>query len=427
MYDWSNSVYNLVITTTFFPAYFIGVTENKANNDYVNFMGINVLNSALYDYALAFAFLLVAFTLPILSSIADSRGNKKNFLRFFCYIGALGCSALYFFSPAKIGSGYLEYGVICFIIATIGYSGGLVFYNSYLPEIAAVEDRDRISARGYAFGYIGSVILQLIGFALVLLKPFGLTEAGAVLTTFLLVGIWWCSFAQITFRILPNPPAKTQAKGNIFKDGFVELKKVYAQVRKMPVLKTYLRAFFFYSMGVQTVMLAATIFGKKELHMENSMLIFTVVVIQIVAILGAWIMAKLSSKYGNFKVLIATVLLWIVVCTGAYFTYTQNQFFILAGLVGLVMGGIQSLSRSTYAKLIPETTDTTSFFSYYDVTEKLAVVIGTFTFGIIDHLSSMRNSVLMLIVFFTIGLLWLFSALNKERKLALESKTNAVA
>lgn len=424
MYDWANSVYNLVITTTFFPAYFVGITKNEATNDYVNFFGLNVLNSSLYTYALSFANLLVVLCLPILSSIADTRGNKKGFLRFFCTIGALGCSSLFFFRESMIGAWYLEYGVICFVIATLGYSGGLVFYNSYLPEIAPVEDRDRVSARGYAYGYIGSVILQLVGFFLVAVKPFGIDTTTAITLTFLLVGIWWFSFAQITFKRLPSHFAKDQPKGNIFKDGFVELKKVYFQVRKMPVLKTYLRAFFFYSMGVQTVMLAATIFGKKELQMEDQMLIFTVVVIQLVAILGAWAMAKFSEKFGNFKVLIAVVLLWVCVCTGAYFTHTQTQFFILAGLVGLVMGGIQSLSRSTYAKLIPVTKDTTSFFSYYDVTEKLAIVIGTFSFGFIEQVTqSMRNSVLVLIVFFSIGLIWLFSALLKQRKLAVESQT----
>ncbi|UYQ93300.1 MFS transporter [Chitinophaga horti] len=428
MYDWANSVYNLVITTTFFPAYFVGITKNPATNDYVNFFGFNVLNSALYTYALSFANLLIVFCLPILSSIADTRGNKKGFLRFFCTLGAIGCSAMFFFSKDTIGPWYLEYGVICFILATLGYSGGLVFYNSYLPEIAPVKDRDRVSARGYAFGYVGSVILQLVGFALVALQPFGISTGMAITITFLLVGIWWFSFAQVTFRVLPSHVAKDKAKGNIFRDGFTELKKVYRQVGTMPVLKTYLRAFFFYSMGVQTVMLAATIFGKKELQMEDKMLIFTVVVIQIVAILGAWAMARASEKYGNFKVLIFTVALWVCVCTGAYFTHTQTQFFILAGLVGLVMGGIQSLSRSTYAKLIPETKDTASFFSYYDVTEKLAIVIGTFSFGFIEQMtSSMRNSVLVLIVFFSIGLLWLFSALHKQRKLAAASQTTVGA
>lgn len=415
MYDWANSVYNLVITTTFFPIYFIGVTEAKFGGDIVNFFGYSIKNSVLFDYSLSFAYLLIAISLPILSSIADTRGNKKNFLRFFCYVGAISCGALFYFTKDNI-----EYGTICFILAAIGYCGGLVFYNSYLPEIAPIEYRDRVSARGYSFGYIGSVLLQLIGFAIVLIKPFGIDEAMAVRITFLLVGIWWLGFAQISFKRLPKSlPAVDQHSKNVFTEGFIELKKVYAQVRVMPVLKRYLRAFFFYSMGVQTVMMVATIFASKELKMESSNLIACVVLIQLVAILGAWGMARLSERYGNFNILILTVLLWIGVCLCAYFVQTEMQFYLLAVLVGLVMGGIQSLSRSTYAKLIPETKDTTSFFSYYDVTEKFAIVIGLFSFGWIDHISgNMRNSVLVLIGFFSIGLIWLFSALDKQRRLA---------
>ena len=415
MYDWANSVYNLVITTTFFPIYFIGVTEAKFGGDIVSFFGYSIKNSVLFDYALSFAYLLIAISLPILSSIADTRGNKKSFLRFFCYVGAISCGALYYFTKDNI-----EYGTICFILAAIGYCGGLVFYNSYLPEIASIEYRDRVSARGYSFGYIGSVLLQLIGFAIVLIKPFGIDDAMAVRITFLLVGIWWLGFAQISFKRLPKSlPAVDQHSKNVFTEGFIELKKVYAQVRVMPVLKRYLRAFFFYSMGVQTVMMVATIFASKELKMESSNLIACVVLIQLVAILGAWGMARLSERYGNFHILILTILLWIGVCLCAYFVQTEMQFYLLAVLVGLVMGGIQSLSRSTYAKLIPETKDTTSFFSYYDVTEKFAIVIGLFSFGWIDHISgSMRNSVLVLIGFFSIGLIWLFSALDKQRRLA---------
>ncbi|WP_111598495.1 MFS transporter [Chitinophaga skermanii] len=415
MYDWANSVYNLVITTTFFPVYFLAQTHNKeTNSDIVNFFGWQVKNSSLYDYAVAFAFLLVAISTPILSSIADSRGNKMRFLKFFCYLGGLSCSALFFFKMDAA----VEYGVICFILATIGWCGGLVFYNSYLPEIAPVEDRDRVSARGFSLGYVGSVILQIIGFVLVAFEPFGLKGEWPVLVTFLLVGIWWIGFAQITFRTLPPSAPAEEQQGSIFRDGFIELKKVYAQVRQLPVLKRYLRAFFFYSMGVQTVMLAATIFGSKLLNLPSTNLIIVIVVIQVVAILGAWGMARLSGIFGNFKVLIATVILWIIVCIAAYFTYTENQFYGLAVLVGLVMGGIQSLSRSTYAKLIPETRDTTSFFSYYDVTEKIGIVLGMFSFGLIDQMYSMRHSVLILTAYFAVGLLFLFAALLKQSKLA---------
>lgn len=416
MYDWANSVYNLVITTTFFPIFYLGTTHAKFNGDDVTFFGGTLKNSVLYDYVLSAAYLIIAISLPILSSIADTRGNKKNFLRFFCYLGSFACASLFFFDNAP-----LEIGMLSVMLAAIGFWGGLVFYNSYLPEIAAPEYQDRVSARGFSFGYLGSVLMQLIGFALVTFLPFGIKDSTqAVEITFLLVGIWWFGFAQITFNRLPaSKPAISEHTGSVFKDGFIELKKVYAQVRVMPVLKRFLRAFFFYSMGVQTVMMVAVIFASVELKMESTNLIICVVLIQLVAIVGAWGMARLSGRFGNFKVLIATVLLWIGVCINAYYITTETQFYVLAMAVGLVMGGIQSLSRSTYAKLIPETRDTASFFSYYDVTEKMAIAIGVFSFGYIEHMTNnMRTSVLVLIGFFTIGLIWLFSALQKQRRLA---------
>ncbi|MGE7777517.1 MFS transporter [Chitinophaga sp. NPDC101104] len=424
MYDWANSVYNLVITTTFFPLYFISITNAEFGGDVVDFFGWKLKNSVLYDYALAFAYLLIAFAMPILGSIADTRGNKKNFLRFFTYLGGLSCMAFFTFTTHSS----LELAVLYFVLATVGYCGGLVFYNSYLPEIAPIELRDRVSARGYSFGYIGSVLLQIIGFALVLgFDAMQLPGDLAPRITFLLVGLWWIGFAQIPFVRLPkSQPSIEDHKGSVFSDGFAELKKVYAQVRRMPVLKRFLRGFFFYSMGVQTVMMVATIFGLKELKMPQTNLIGCVVIIQLVAVLGAWGMARLSERYGNFRIIMLTVLLWIGICLAAYFMTTETQFYFLAVGVGLVMGGIQSLSRSTYAKLIPETRDTASFFSYYDVTEKISIVIGLFSFGYIEHLTGdMRTSVLVLTGFFLIGLLWVFSALQKQRSLAAAEKSAA--
>ncbi len=426
MYDWANSVYSLVITTTFFPIYFIASTAaaNPGNGDEVYFFGRSFLNSALYNYAIAGAYLLIALAYPILTSIADTRGMKKQFMRFFCYLGGTGCALLYFFTGDNV-----EYGVLFFMIGAIGFSGSLVFYNAYLPEIAAEPDRDRISARGFSFGYIGSVLLQLIGFALVVLMPGKEDMASRI--TFLLVGIWWIGFAQISFRGLPRQERiLVQGNKGIFTDGFREMRNVYRQVRHMPVLKRFLRGFFFYSMGVQTVMLAATLFGSKLLGLDQTKLIITIVLIQLVAILGAWAMSRLSAVFGNFRVLIGVVFVWILICIAAYYTaYEKEQggdpemlFYGLAAAVGLVMGGIQSLSRSTYAKLMPETKDTASFFSYYDFTEKVAIVIGIFTFGYIEELTAasggMKNSVLALIVFFVIGIIWLYSALKKQQQKA---------
>ncbi|MBV4358122.1 MFS transporter [Pinibacter aurantiacus] len=408
MYDWANSVYNLVITTTFFPIYFTSVTD-----EHVTFLGRTFVNSSLYDYTLSVAYLFIALLYPILTSIADTKGNKINFMKFFCYMGSIGCACLYFFTKDN-----LWFGIICFMLAAMGYVGSLVFYNAYLPEIAAPEDQDRVSAKGFSMGYIGSVLLQLIGFALVMMMKGN--EGFATRITFLLVGIWWISFAQITFSALPKVNKESVKKINIFTDGFNEVKKVYGEIKKMPVLKRFLRGFFFYSMGVQTVMLAATLFGSKLLGLPAPKLIATIVIIQLVAIPGAIMMSRLSAVYGNIKVLMGVVFFWIGICVAAYYTAEFKEgggnpeygFYGLAVAVGLVMGGIQSLSRSTYSKLMPETKDTASYFSYYDLTEKIAIVIGMFSFGFIDEVFGMKNSVLALTVFFVIGLVWLYSALK---------------
>lgn len=426
MYDWANSVYNLVITTTFFPIYFLGVTKSAFGEDKVPFLGMTFKNSALYDFTLVFAYLSIALMLPILSSIADSRGNKKKFMQFFCYLGGFACMGLFWFEGSN-----LIWGLTCFILAVIGFSGSLVFYNSYLPEIAALEDRDKVSARGFMMGYLGSVILQLIGFGLVLYFQANGNNTLGPLITFLLVGIWWIGFAQIPFAYLPNGVANTQkSEANFLTTGFLELSKVLKQVLQRGVLNWFLVSFFLYSMGVQTVMLVASMFGSKLLGLPPTKLIITLVLIQLVAIAGATLIAKMSSYFGNLNVLMGIVLLWIGVCLAAHEIASLKEtgvdvefhFYGVAIAVGLVMGGIQSLSRSTYSKLIPVSNDNASFFSFYDMTEKIAIVVGIFTFGFIDEYLGMKNSVLALIAFFVLGFIALAITRNRElRKHKLES------
>lgn len=414
-FDWANSAYNLVITSTIFPAYYVAITSDADKGNHVTFWGHSFVNTALSDYTLAAAYLIIALLLPILTSIADYRGNKKIFMQFFTWLGAISCGMLYFFKADT-----LQTSMVFFGLAAIGYSGGFVFYNSYLPEIATLDMQDRVSAKGFTYGYIGSVILQLICFAFVL-KPewFGIVDKSfAPRLSFLLVGIWWICFAYIPFTILPkgSPNAQSHHK-NIIKGGFIELGNVWRQVKNMPVLKRYLPAFFFYSMGVQTIMLVATSFGAKELKMETSSLISIILIIQLVAIGGATLMSRLSDKFGNVKVLAGVVLIWIAVCIAAYFTTNSTEFYILAIVVGLVMGGIQSLSRSTYSKLIPQDIpDSASFFSFYDVTEKIAIVGGMFSFGLVDDITnSMRNSALVLCIYFVVGLILLLSLLSYQK------------
>jgi len=416
-FDWANSAYNLVITSTIFPAYYTIITSDKNDQtvDYVTFFGRKFVNSALYSYAMAVGFLVIAFLSPILSSIADSRGNKKIFMQMFTYIGSLACCGLFFF---KIDT--LELSVILCVIAAIGFWGSLVFYNSYLPEIATVDQQDKVSAKGFTYGYIGSIILQIICFVFVFNDQWFDDGSTPARLSFLMVGIWWMVFAQIPFRGLPKgSPNFNTDKKNAMISGFNGLKKVWGEVKKMPYLKRFLFAFFFYSMGVQTVMLVATIFGEKELHMDTTKLIATILVLQLVAIPGAMLMSYLSTKkFGNVNVLIGVVVIWIGACIAAYFIKTEYQFYALAAVIGLIMGGIQSLSRSTYSKFLPqESPDHTSFFSFYDVTEKVALVFGMFSFGYIEELSgSMRNSVIALTVFFILGLLFLLFLKRVEPK-----------
>ena len=426
MYDWANSVYNLVITSTIFPAYFESITGDGVDStmaDKVHFLGRDFVNTALYNYALAFAMLIVAVISPLLSSIADYKGNKKSFLNFYLTMGSVACAGLFFFT----GKESLYIDIICMIVACVGFWASLVYYNSYLPEIAAPEDRDRISAKGFIYGYIGSVILQIVCFILVFFPGIvgGSDEKGNTTTIqfqtgFLLVGIWWWGFGQFALSRLPkSAPAGTgDLQHHILTKGYRELQKVWNQLKHLTVLKRFLLAFFFYNMGVQTVMLAATLYGKSELQIPTTYLIIAILIIQLIAIPGAFVISGLSKRIGNMKALMSCVVVWIIICIVGYFLPVKGEyeFFALATLVGFVMGGVQSLSRSTYSKLMPETKDTASFFSFYDVTEKIAIVIGMFSFGFINELTgSQRTSVLALMIYFIIGLFLLQYTRMAER------------
>lgn len=408
MYDWANSAYNLVITSTIFPAYYTAVTTTRDDagllvSDKVSFFEWQLSNSALFTYSLAFAYFLICLLSPMLSSLADAGSRKKLFLNFFCTIGALACAGLYYFTAET-----LELGIILFMIATIGFCGSLVFYNAFLPEIAPIAHRDRLSARGFAYGYVGSVLLQLICFVFVLSPDwFGRDVGWGSRFSFLLVGLWWFGFGVNAVRKLPERRRNKLSAGS-WRAGFETISSVLKALRKQHLLKNFLLAFFLYSMGVQTVMLAASLFGTKVLELKETQLITTILIIQLVAIAGAMIMSKLSERFGNIRVISWVVLVWIGICIAAYFVETAIQFYIIACVVGLVMGGIQSLSRSTYSKIMPSTADTASYFSFYDISEKMAIVLGMFSFGLIDQLSgNMRFSIIALMVFFIAGWLML--------------------
>jgi len=414
-YDWANSVYTLTIASSIFPIFYSALFINQTHK-VVNAFGFEFKSTALITFITAFTFLVVAFTSPILSGIADYVGNKKNFLKFFCYVGGLGCIGLYFFSLDHI---YIS--LLFYFMGLIGYWGSLVFYNSYLPDIAFPEQQDIISAKGFSLGYIGSVILLIINLIMVMTAEDG-QKMDMMRYSFVMVGIWWIGFSQYSFYWLPKGTSKGhKVTKEVVLDGFNELKVVWKALQENILLKKYLQSFFVFSMAVQTIMLVAVYFGEEEINWgsddaKTMGLIVSILIIQLIAIVGAVLTSKASSKFGNIKTLIAVNFIWMSLCFYAYFMETPIQFYIAASCVGFVMGGIQSLARSTYSKFLPETKDTTSYFSFFDVAEKIGIVIGMGIYGTIDQVTgSMRNSILFLFIFFLIGIILLFRVLKQQK------------
>lgn len=415
-YDWANSVYNLIVSTAIFPIYYLATTKEAFGGDVVDFFGIKIVNSVLSTYAISFSFLVIVLCSPILSGVADYTGTKKRFMQFFCTIGSFSCIGLYFFHGANV-----EYGIMCATGASIGFAGSIVFYNGFLPEVTTSDKMDSVSARGFTFGYIGSVILLIISLVLILsYNTFGFeSSTAATRFCFLMVGIWWISFAQIAFYYLEDRPTGKKISTEILGKGMHELKKVYAEISSRPNMKRFLFSFFFYNMGVYTVMLLAPFFAEKEVGIGSSEMIIVVLILQLLAIFGAYFLVWVSSKKGSRFAIAITLILWMSICVICYFLKVKLGFYVIAGILGFGMGGIQSISRSSYSRLIPKsTTDTASYFSFYDITEKLSVVIGTSAYAFIEQITgSMRNSMLFMAVFFLIGFIILqMTQLEEEMK-----------
>ena len=414
IYDWANSVHSLTITSAIFPIYFpIAAVMMPSKSTKLDFLGFQAENTVVYSYAVSVGFLLLAFSVPLVSAISDYTGKKKVFMKMYCFLGAISCMMLYFF---KEGNYYL--GTFSFLFSIVGWGGSIVFYNSYIPEIATEDKYDSLSARGFTMGYLGSVVLLIQNLTMVLKPEWygGISGGEASRISFLTVGIWWIVFAQIPFAILPETQKLQKKSGSWIFNGFKELQRVFQELQKLNITKKFLFAFFFYNMGAQTVMYLGALFGGQELKLPSESLIITILLIQLVAIPGAYIFSKLSEKVGNTKSLSYIVLIWIVICIAGYFVYTRNEFYFLATGIGFVMGGVQSLSRSTYAKMLPENTnETASYFSFYDVCDRLSTVLGTFMFGLVTQLTgSMRMSLLVLTVVFAIGFLILMTIPSKK-------------
>ena len=414
-YDIANSAYILIVNTVLYPIYYDSVTESAFGSEMINFLGMTIKNTALYDYAVAAGYFTVIILTLSFSGIADMGGYRKRFMQFFTLLGSLSCLGLYSFTGPNIGLGLLLPAM-----AIVGFAGSLVYYNSFLPMIATPDLHDKISARGFSFGYAGSTILLV--FVLISINYyewFGFSnEDQAKRMAFIEVGVWWILISQFAFYYLKEQRKKVTLGKEILFKGFIEVSNVFRFIRKHSSMYRFLLSFFFFSMGVQTIINVATMFGKNELGIGDFKLIITILIIQLVAIIGAFIFGKVSTRFGNKVSLIWMLSIWIFICFSAYFIQNEYEFYVLGALVGLVLGGIQSQARSTWSKLIPEgNTDTASFFSFYDSTEKLAIVIGMLVFGFIDQITgSMRNSAFMLSIFFFVSLLIIsFTKLNSVK------------
>lgn len=407
LYDWANSVYALVISTAVFPIYYSANTP-----EIISVFGTDVKNTALYTGVISLSFVLISLLSPILSAIADLGGRKLNFMRFFSMLGSFACMGLFFFTEENF-----EVGLILAFFASIGFSGSLVFYNAFLPEIAPKRLQDRISAKGFSMGYLGGAILLIIILAFAMnYEAFNISEGLAYRIGFLLVGLWWLGFSLRSFQNLPSNSHKKSLPKQIISSSYKELGIVWKDLKEHKNLVTFLKAFFMFSTGVQTIILIASLFGSKVLGLESSSLIITILLIQFIAMPGSHLFARLSERKGNAQALIVATIIWMCICFGAYFITSDIQFYAFGGVVGLVLGGIQSIARSTYSKMLPETEDHATYFSFYDILEKWSVVIGTGLVAIIDQAVGLRASSLLLASFFMVATFLLMKLIKNTKK-----------
>lgn len=419
IYDWANSVYSLVISSAIFPIYYS--TYIFFDIQSITIFNYDINKDTLISLLSGLCFILIACISPILSGIADYIGNKKVFMKFFVYLGSISCMGLYFFELEII-----EIGLALYFLALLGFWGSLVYYNSYLTDITFPDQTNIVSAKGYTMGYIGSVILLLVNLIMIYFyESFGFnSDKEAMKASFALVGLWWLVFSQYSFYYLPRGMGnKNEHKQrNIIWNGYRELLGVYKIIRSSKRFTRYLLAFFIFSFSLQTVLYIASYFGVSEINWgstseQTAGLIISILLIQIVAIAGAYGFTKFAQKFGNILVLTIAIFLWGCLCFYAYFIREPIQFYLIAGLVGLLMGGTQPVARATFSLFIPETNDTTSFFSFYDVTEKIGIFFGLIFYAFAAQITgSVRFSVIIFMFFFILGAILLLRVPKIDKK-----------
>ena len=403
LYDWANSAFSTTVISLFIGPYLTSIAENSADAaGMISLWGFEMRPGSLYPYAISFSVFMQVFLLPIVGGIADRIKSRNGLLAVFAYIGSISTICLYF-----VKDGRFALGAFLLIVANISFGAALVVANSYIQDLASPDKRDAVSSRGWASGYAGGGLLLLLNLILYAgYESFGVTQAEAVRISLMSAGIWWALFTIVTVRGLRTLNRPVGAVGSeALTVGFKELKTTIKDVRKYPETLKFLIAYLFYNDGIQTVIAISGTYAILELKLTEISLVIAILIVQVTALIGALLLAKLSDKIGSKKVILLTLLIWtlMVVITYALPAGQQNPYLAIAAGIGFVLGGSQALSRSLYSQVIPRSREA-QYFSFYEISERGTSWLGTLAFGIAFGLTgSYRQSVLLIIAFFVIG------------------------
>jgi len=404
-YDWANSAFSTTVITVFLGPYLTSVTQAAADaNGFVHPLGIPVLAGSFFPYMVSLSVVLQVFFLPVLGAIADYSNLKKGLLALFAYVGALATMGMYFLE----GERYLLGGGL-FLLANLSFGASIVFYNAYLPDIAAPDDRDKVSSQGWALGYLGGGILLAINLLFVqfLAEPWGVELGHAIRISLASAGLWWAIFTLVPLRGLrTRRPIKPLPAGTSFLSiGFKQLSHTLRQLPSYPHSLLFLIAYLLYNDGIQTVIAMSTQFGSEELGLPTSDLIQLVLMVQFIAFFGALGFGYLARYMGSKRAIMLSLVLWLGVTIYAYaFLQSRLQFFIMGGVIAIVLGGSQALSRSLFSQMIPAGQEA-EYFSLYEVSERGTSWLGPLVFGLALQLTgSYRIAILSIAIFFAIGI-----------------------
>lgn len=419
-YDWANSAFSTTVITVFLGPYLTAVTQNAADaTGFVYPLGIPVLADSFFPYMVSLSVVLQVFFLPVLGAIADYSELKKTLMGIFAYIGAFATLGMYFLQ----GDLYLLGGAL-FLIANLSFGASIVFYNAFLPEIAVPDDRDRISSQGWAMGYLGGGILLAINLVFVqfLAEGWGISTGDAVRISLASAGVWWAIFTLIPLTTLrARRPAKHLPAGTGYLSiGFRQLRHTLRQLPTYPHTMLFLIAYLLYNDGIQTIIAMSTQFGSRELGLETADLVQLVLMVQFIAFFGALAFGYLARWLGSRRAIMVSLVIWLGVSVYTYaILQTKLQFFIMGGVIAIVLGGSQALSRSLFSLMIPQGQEA-EYFSLYEVSERGTSWLGPLLFGLVlQNTGSYRAAILSIAVFFTAGLLLL--AFVNVRRAIVES------